>query len=143
MSLRPSLFLLAAVGTEIIGITAMKLAADKDSLAIMFFMYGMIALSFYLLSFVVLYVPLGLAYALWESIGMTSITVIGYLAFAETMSLYKVAGITLLVAGVVIVKLANPDEKIPETSCSGDAATLAATPGTDGHSVMEDKNAQR
>ena len=136
MSLRPTLFLLAAVGAEIIGITAMKLAADKDSLLIMLFMYAMIALSFYLLSFVVLYVPMGLAYALWEATGMTVITLMGYLVFAETMSLHKIAGVALLIAGVTIVKLAAPDEETPDT-----ASRAKGLPGSQGRAATEGDNA--
>lgn len=110
MQLRPMLFLLAAVVSEIIGVTAMKLVADQQSILSIIFMYSMIALSFYFLSFVVVSVPMGLAYALWEAAGMTAITVIGYLVFAEHMNAYKLCGIILLIIGVVIVKLAAPDE---------------------------------
>lgn len=108
MHLRPMLFLLAAVATEIVGVTAMKLVADYQSLPSLIFMYAMIALSFYFLSFVVLHVPMGLAYALWEATGMTAITIIGYLMFAEPMNLYKIFGLALLIGGVIIVKLAAP-----------------------------------
>ena len=111
MPLRPMLFLLAAVATEIVGVTAMKLVADSESLLSVLFMYTMIGLSFYFLSFVVVSVPLGLAYALWEATGMTAITLIGYFVFAEIMSWYKACGIILLIAGVVIVKLAAPEEE--------------------------------
>lgn len=121
MQLRPMLFLLAAVVSEIIGVTAMKLVADNESLTSMIFMYTMIALSFYFLSFVVVSVPMGLAYALWEATGMTAITIIGYLVFAEHMNAYKLCGIILLIAGVVIVKLAAPDDE-------AEPATQTASP---------------
>ncbi len=75
MSLRAMLFLAGAVGTELLAVTVMKLVADSDSLLSLLFMYAMIGLSFYLLSFVVLDVPMGLAYALWEASGMTAVTI--------------------------------------------------------------------
>ncbi|MDL2314152.1 multidrug efflux SMR transporter [Desulfovibrio sp. OttesenSCG-928-C14] len=110
MPLRPMLFLLAAVVAELAGVVAMKLAADQETWLSLIFMYAMIGFSFYLLSFVVEEVAMGLAYALWEAAGMTAVTLIGYLAFAEEMNAFKVAGIILLITGVIIVKLGTPDD---------------------------------
>ena len=106
MSFRPWLFLLAAVCTEIVGVTVMKLVADQYSLVTLLFMYSMIALSFYLLAKVVVYLPLGLAYALWESFGIIAITLIGYFLFNEYIGSQKIIGIAMLLAGVVVIKIA-------------------------------------
>lgn len=112
MSLRPWLLLLAAVCTEIVGVTVMKLIADQYSLLILLFMYAMIALSFYLLAKVVMYLPLGLSYALWESFGIIAITFIGYFLFNEHLGLKKSLGIAMLLAGVIVIKFATPDSSM-------------------------------
>ena len=121
MSLKPWLYLTGAVCAEIVGVTVMKLVADEGSLLILLFMYAMIGLSFYLLSIVVLYLPLGLSYALWEAGGIISVTLIGFFLFHEQLGVEKLLGMAMLLTGVVIIKLAmqEPDADCIEAEAGG------------------------
>jgi len=47
---------------------------------------------------------LGVAYALWEGIGILFITLFSVLLFDETLSTMKVAGLVSLVLGIVLIK---------------------------------------
>ncbi|UWS46735.1 SMR family transporter [Klebsiella variicola] len=47
---------------------------------------------------------LGVAYALWEGIGILLITVFSVLLFDESLSPLKIAGLTTLVVGIVLIK---------------------------------------
>ena len=49
--------------------------------------------------------PVSLAYALWSGIGTATVAVIGVLLLGETLSVAKVIGLALIVAGVVILNL--------------------------------------
>jgi multidrug transporter EmrE-like cation transporter len=49
-------------------------------------------------------IALGVAYALWEGIGILLITLFSVLIFDETLTTMKVAGLTTLVAGIVLIK---------------------------------------
>ncbi|WP_024509769.1 multidrug efflux SMR transporter [Bradyrhizobium sp. ARR65] len=49
---------------------------------------------------------LGLAYAVWTGIGAVGTVVMGVLLFGEALSLTKVAGIGLVMIGIVALKLA-------------------------------------
>jgi multidrug transporter EmrE-like cation transporter len=49
-------------------------------------------------------IALGVAYALWEGIGILLITLFSVLLFDETLSTMKIAGLTTLVAGIVLIK---------------------------------------
>ncbi len=64
-------------------------------------MLVMISLSYIFLSFAVKKIALGVAYALWEGIGILFITLFSVLLFDESLSLMKIAGLTTLVAGIV------------------------------------------
>lgn len=110
--LRPWLFLLAAVAVEVFGVTVMKRVSLSGSLPALLLMYAMIGLSFVLLATAVKYLPLALAYAAWESIGLICITVIGLRYFDETLDLFKLLGMGALLAGVLLVNLDAPDASL-------------------------------
>lgn len=108
MRLRPWLFLLAAVAAEVAGVTVMKRVADTGSTTTFLFMYAMIGLSFCLLALAVKELPLALAYATWETIGLVAIAFIGFRFFGESLGFQKLLGLAVLMAGVVMVNLGVP-----------------------------------
>ncbi|PXV30710.1 multidrug/spermidine efflux SMR transporter subunit MdtJ, partial [Salmonella enterica subsp. enterica serovar Newport] len=67
-------------------------------------MLVMITLSYIFLSFAVKKIALGVAYALWEGIGILFITIFSVLLFDEALSTMKIAGLLTLVAGIVLIK---------------------------------------
>lgn len=64
----------------------------------------MIATSYILLSFSVKKIALGVAYALWEGIGIVIITSLSVWFFDESLTLMKVAGLAILIAGIAMIK---------------------------------------
>jgi quaternary ammonium compound-resistance protein SugE len=52
--------------------------------------------------------PFGTAYALWAGIGAAGTVIVGMAAFGEPADLFRIACLTLIVAGVVGLKLATP-----------------------------------
>ena len=63
------------------------------------------AAAFYLLSLTLKHIPIGVAYAVWSGAGTVLITLIGVLAFRQKIDLAGVCGITLIVAGVLVLNL--------------------------------------
>ena len=49
--------------------------------------------------------PVGVAYAIWSGVGMALITLIAFLVFGQALSVGELAGIALILAGVVIIQL--------------------------------------
>lgn len=103
MYLRPWLFLLAAVAFEVVGVTLMKLVSASGSIAALMFMYAMVGLSFFFLALAIKHLPIALAYATWETLGLICITFIGVRYFGEGLGLLKLLGMLLLIVGVVLV----------------------------------------
>lgn len=91
--MRSWIYLLLAIGTEVIGTTSMKLAATHAPVAGMLLMYGMIGLSYFFLALAVKRVPVGVAYALWEGIGIVLITAVSVAWLGESIGLYKAVGL--------------------------------------------------
>ena len=91
-----------AIAAEITG--SMKWASVGHGNSGFILMLVMIALSYIFLSFAVKKIALGVAYALWEGIGILFITLFSVLLFDETLSTLKVAGLASLVVGIVLIK---------------------------------------
>lgn len=57
--------------------------------------------SFFLLSQVLKTIPVSVAYAVWSGVGTAVVAAIGMVVLGEPVSLLKVGGIALIIAGVV------------------------------------------
>lgn len=64
------------------------------------------ALSGYLLFLAQKGIPMGTAYAVWTGIGAVGAFVVGIIFYNDPASLLRIAGATLIVGGVVLMKLA-------------------------------------
>lgn len=63
------------------------------------------SIAFYLLSQVIKVIPLGIAYAIWAGVGIILTAIIGYFVFKQSLDVAAMAGIGLIVAGVVVINL--------------------------------------
>ena len=69
---------------------------------------------FYIICFVAMIkaletLPLGLMYAIWGGVGTALVAVMSWYLFKENMQTMKVAGIGLIVVGVILANLAKTD----------------------------------
>lgn len=103
--------LLLAIFSEIIGTLAMKWSSFDESTTGYMVMLVMIACSYIFLSFAVKRIALGVAYALWEGIGILFITVFSVWLFGEPLSLTKIAGLAVLIAGIMLIKTGTTQQK--------------------------------
>ncbi|MFC6085625.1 DMT family transporter [Sphaerisporangium aureirubrum] len=100
------LLLAGAIACEVLATTALKLSdgfAHKGWAVVV--ALGYVA-SFALLARVLkTQMEVGIAYAVWAGVGTAAIAVIGALFLGEGLSLPKVAGIALIIGGVVLLNL--------------------------------------
>ncbi len=64
--------------------------------------------SFYFLSQAVKTLPIGTGYAVWTGIGIVGTTILGMLLFSESADLGRLICITLILSGVIGLKLISP-----------------------------------
>jgi quaternary ammonium compound-resistance protein SugE len=62
--------------------------------------------SFVLLSQAMKEIPVGTAYAVWTGIGALGVAILGIVLFQEAVTPLRLAGVGLIVAGIVALKLA-------------------------------------
>jgi small multidrug resistance pump len=100
------LFLALAIATEVIATTFLKLTSGERQI---WWAYPIVVVG-YLLSFVMLSqtlskgVPLGIAYAIWAGVGVVLVAVISWVVFHETLTWQQLAGMVLVVGGVVLLE---------------------------------------
>lgn len=110
--MRSWIYLFAAIFCEVIGTSAMKFAGNHHAPWLGYLvMYAMIGLSYYFLALAVKKVPVGVAYALWEGIGIVLITCISVLWFGELVGLYKGLGLGLIIMGILMIKAGTKPAK--------------------------------
>ena len=66
-----------------------------------------ICFSYYLMSHVVSVIPVGITYATWSGLGITAITIIGIFKYKQIPNLPTIAGLALIIIGVIIVNTMN------------------------------------
>lgn len=64
--------------------------------------------SFVLLSISMRTLPLGTAYTIWTGIGAVGAFLVGVVVLGEQLNLMRVVAATLIVSGMVLMKLATP-----------------------------------
>ena len=63
------------------------------------------AFAFYFLSLTLKSMPLGVAYAVWCGAGVALVTLVGAAVYHQRLAFGELAGISLIVAGVLVLKL--------------------------------------
>ena len=61
------------------------------------------ATAFYFLSLTLRTIPIGVSYAIWSGVGVALIAVIGWLVYHQPLDAAGMAGISLIVAGVIVL----------------------------------------
>ena len=98
------LYLSIAILAEVIATSSLKAAEGFTRLTpslIVIFGYGT---AFYALSLTLRTMQVGTAYAIWSGVGTVLISLIAWLLYNQKLDAAAILGITLIIAGVVIIK---------------------------------------
>ena len=68
---------------------------------------GTICFSYFLMSHVVSFIPIGITYATWSGLGIAAITIIGVFKYNQIPNIPTIIGLTLIIVGVIIVNTMN------------------------------------
>ena len=102
------IYLLAAIASEVTGTLSLKLASDGRGLR----WYGVV-ITGYLAAFAMRTatlkagLPLGVAYGIWSAGGVAVTAIASRLLFGEPLTRTMVAGIALIMAGVLLVEIGS------------------------------------
>lgn len=97
--------LAGAILAEVLGTTAMKYSHGFSKLVPSLITAVSYAVAFILLAQTLKTMAVGTAYAIWAGVGTAAIAAIGIVFIGESMTPAKLAGIVLVIAGVVVLNL--------------------------------------
>jgi small multidrug resistance pump len=101
------LLLLAAIASEVVATTSLKLSNGfSRPLPSLIVVVGY-GLSFYLMSLSLRSIPLGTAYAIWSGLGTAATVAIGVLLWKESLDPARIIGIALILIGVVVLNFVS------------------------------------
>ncbi|GGY14048.1 SMR family transporter [Paludibacterium paludis] len=97
--------LLLAIVLEVIGTSSMQASQQFTRLWPSLLTLCCYAGAFFCLSLTLKHIPVGLAYAMWSGIGIVLVSLIGYFVFGQKLDLPAIAGLGLIIAGVLVINL--------------------------------------
>lgn|SRR5690625_4340830 len=99
-------YLIGAIFSEVFGSSMLKLTAisKNNYYPVIGIVVGYI-ISFYLLSLALLTIPLSFGYAVWSGLGTALTAFVGFAFFKEQMNRKTVIGISLLIVGIILLRI--------------------------------------
>jgi len=100
------LFLFLAIIGEVIGTSALKASDGFTKIVPSIIVIAGYGIAFFFLSLTLKEdINIGVVYAIWSGVGVSLISVIGYLYYKQTLDIPAVLGIALIITGVMIINL--------------------------------------
>lgn len=99
------IFLAIAITFEVIGTGVLVKTEQFTRLIPTLLVIIFYSASFYFLSLSLKVIPVGIAYAIWSGVGIVCIALIGFLFYKQRLDLPAVAGIFLIIVGVLVINL--------------------------------------
>ena len=101
--LKTYLFLIGAIFCEVAGTMLLPVSQNFTKFLPTFALAAFYLTAFYLLTFVVNKLPIAIVYATWSGLGVFTIALLGYFFFKQTLAWQAIAGLFLIVIGVILV----------------------------------------
>ncbi len=98
-------WLAIAIVAEVIGTSALRASEGFTRLVPALVVVAGYGLAFYCLSMTLKSMPVGIVYAIWSGVGIVLITLVAMVLYRQIPDLAAVAGLSLIVAGVVVLNV--------------------------------------
>jgi small multidrug resistance pump len=98
-------YLLIAIVAEVVATSALKASEQFTQLVPSLLVIAGYATAFYFLSLTLQSIPVGVAYAVWSGLGIVLVTIVGAVLFQQVPDAAAIAGMALIIAGVVVMNL--------------------------------------
>lgn len=99
------LFLSIAIVSEVVATSALKSSNGFTQLWPSLVVVAGYAAAFFFLSLTLRTIPVGIAYAIWSGVGIVLVTFIAWLVFGQALDVPAIAGLALIIAGVVVLNV--------------------------------------
>ena len=98
-------YLALAICSEVVATSFLKTSDGFSRLGPSLIVVVGYGVSFYFLSLTLKAIPLGIAYAVWSGVGLVLISIVGSLYHHQHLDMPAMAGIGLIMVGVLVINL--------------------------------------
>ncbi len=95
-------FLIIAIVFEVLGTSFLKI---ENKFLAYFFMAIFIAFSYFFMAKAIQKIQIGIAYAVWELLGIILILLVSFIFFKENLTLTQILGIILSIIGIIMINI--------------------------------------
>lgn len=99
------IFLFVAIIFEVVATSLIKTSNGFTNILPTVSLLALYGAAFYLLSLAVKTIPIGISYAIWSGAGIVIIALVGIFFFKQHLDVPAVLGISLIMAGCLIINL--------------------------------------
>jgi small multidrug resistance pump len=99
--------LLVAIAIEVVATTALKASDGMSKLVPSVIVVVGYVISFYMVAIILKRLDLGLVYATWSALGTAAVAIIGIVIYDDALTMWRVAGLFLIIAGVMMLNLSG------------------------------------
>lgn len=144
MSTEPKLYhwlcLTGAILTEVAGTVVMKMshgwAFPYAAQVGLVGMLALVALSYYMLALSTTALPVGVAFACWEGLGLSLITLSSVFVVGEQMSLTRFLALCCVMGGVMLIHRGTSHGDKSDEEESASSTTLREEQGDEAHALL-------
>ena len=97
------LYLAIAIIAEVAATSALKASEEFTRLIPSIIVVVGYGVAFYLLTFVLGVIPIGITYAVWSGLGIVLVAVVGFFLYKQTPDIPAIIGMGLIITGVVVI----------------------------------------
>ncbi len=101
----PYVILAIAILIEVVATTLLKTTENFTKLMPSILVIMGYSASIYLLTLVLKSIPVGIAYAIWAGAGIALVAIVAAITFKQIPDLPAIIGISLIIAGVIVLNL--------------------------------------
>mgnify|MGYP001300283167 FL=1 len=105
-------YLLIAILSEVLATSMLKASDGFTKLIPSIVTFIGYSVSFYFLSMVLKYIPMGISYAIWSGLGIVLISIVGLLVFKQELDMPGIFGMVLIISGVIVIHLFSGSAKL-------------------------------
>ena len=109
-NVNPYVYLFAAIVLEVCGTMMLPLTENFTKPLPSIVLVLLYTASFYLMTFTLGQIPLGVVYATWSGLGVFTVALLSYFLLNQSLNWQAVLGLVLIVTGVILV---NSFAKMP------------------------------
>ncbi|MFM5568115.1 multidrug efflux SMR transporter [Aeromonas veronii] len=116
------LFLTGAIVTEVAGTSSMAMIPEQGVGWMNYIpMWLLIGFSYWLLAKAAKTISIGIAFALWEGLGITLITIVSVMFLGYDVTVQELIGLALAIVGIVMVTMGETHDEPSDKSVDAEA----------------------